>query len=223
MNKWAIIVAGGLGSRMNSSTPKQFLNLCGKPLLMYTISAFYKFSKSVKIIVVLPKEQIVKWQELCAHFDFCLPYEFTAGGKSRSESTKAGLALVKGDGIIAVHDGARCNVSPELIKKCFSAAQEFGSAVPFIPLKDSIRLLTETGNKHVKRDEYVLIQTPQCFRSDVLKEAFNQKNIEHFSDEASCVEQSGVTIHLVEGEHDNIKVTTPTDLAIASSLMNIIL
>lgn len=220
LKKYAIIVAGGNGTRMNTPTPKQFLKLDGKPVLMHTISRFVEAGLNIEIILVLNKEQISLWQELCKEHNFFTETKIAEGGENRFESVKNGLAQIEGDGIVAIHDAVRPLVSAKTIHTTFKAAEMYGNAVPAIPLSDSIRQIDSTKSIALDRTRYCVIQTPQCFHVDVLKKAYSVAEYKiHFTDDASVVESSGEKIHLVDGNPDNIKITTPRDFVIAEALM----
>ncbi len=216
--KIAIIVAGGKGERMNASIPKQFLEINGKPILMHTLECFYRFDKNIRLILVLPELQVNFWNELCKKHAFTINHEIVLGGTSRFYSVKNGLQNVSLPALIAIHDGVRPLVSLETIAHCFNAAEEFGAAIPVIDLVDSIRALTEKGNKSVDRNLYKLVQTPQVFDGDLLTKAYNQDFSPLFTDDASVVENLGHEIHLVKGNRENIKITTDFDLTIAESI-----
>ena len=220
MPNYAIIVAGGKGERMGQNIPKQFLELAGKPILMHTIEKFYNTFPQLKIILALPKNQFDFWEELCCKKEFTtIPYQIVAGGKTRFHSVQNALAFVDEEGIVAVHDGVRPLVSQKTIIDCFEIAQKFGSAVPVVDLVDSIRYVCKTENKAVNRSCYKAVQTPQCFKSSLIKKAYLQPYSESFTDDASIVETTRITIHLVDGNKENIKITSPQDLIIAKSLL----
>lgn len=220
MKKYAIIVAGGSGSRMKTVLPKQFLLLAGKPVLMHTIERFWLADKSMNLVVVLPQEQQETWQELCLQHQFTIPHAVVAGGKTRFGSVKNGLAAITGqNGVVAVHDGVRPLVTVEVISEAFAVAADKGNAVVSVPLKDSIRKVTEAGSVALDRSSYRLVQTPQCFRLDLLQQAYNQPEEPYFTDDASVVEKLGEAIHLVDGSYQNIKITTPEDMLLAETLL----
>lgn len=219
MTKYAIIVAGGSGTRMNSAIPKQFLLLNGRPLLFYTLESFHQFDSSLKIILVLPGEHFFSWKKLCTKYKFSLPHSIVAGGKQRFFSVKNALDSIHEKSIIAVHDGVRPLVSQDTIRRCFETALEKGNAIPVIPVPDSLREKKKKGSKTVNRKYYFIVQTPQCFDSEILKKAYHQKFREGFTDDASVVEKAGETIYLCEGDQGNIKITTPLDLCIAECLL----
>lgn len=219
MKKYAVIVAGGSGSRMGSSTPKQYLDLLGKPVLWYSLSSFLKAYDDLEIILVVAEDQrqhAVSIVEQTASPERIL---VTTGGKSRFHSVKNGLEYVKVDSMVFVHDGVRCLVSTDLVHRCFDTALKTGNAVPVIDAVDSIRLVNEEGNHAIDRKQVKLVQTPQTFYSSIIKTAFLQNVDPLVTDEASLVERLGVKIHLVEGESTNIKITTPIDMLIAKKIL----
>lgn len=219
MKKIAVIVAGGSGERMNASVPKQFLLLKGKPLLYYTISTFLGSYDDMELILVLPEEHIAKGQEIIDAWFDNNRIKVTIGGRTRFHSVQNGLRLITEECIIFVHDGVRCLVSPALIQRCYEAALEFGTAIPVVDCKDSVRLITEDTNEAVDRDRIKLVQTPQTFHSKILLPAFNIDYKDKFTDEATVVEAFGLKVSLVEGEERNIKITKPGDLLQAEGLM----
>lgn len=219
MKKYAIIVAGGTGTRMGSSTPKQFLLLNDKPVLYYTLKAFLEAYEDLQIILVLPEDYTDMGREIIdAFFDY-ERIQITAGGETRFHSVSNGLLLVEGDAIILVHDGVRCLLSTDLIQRCHDKALENGSAIPVIPCRDSVRLLGADDNQALERNKVVLVQTPQAFHSRILQQAFTIDYKERFTDEATVVEAYGLKIELVEGEEENIKITRPGDLALAEYIL----
>ena len=219
MKKFVVIVAGGSGSRMQSAVPKQFLLLKGKPVLYYTIDAFLKSYTDIKVILVLPKDHVAAGQKIIDTFFDHSGIEITIGGQTRFHSVQQGLKLVEENSVVFVHDAVRCMVSPALIQRCYEAVLEHGSAVPVIASKDSVRILTAEGNRAMERDRVKLVQTPQAFYSKILLPAFNIGHNDKFTDEATVVEASGLSIHLVEGEENNFKITLPLDLELAEKLM----
>ncbi|MER3472051.1 MAG: 2-C-methyl-D-erythritol 4-phosphate cytidylyltransferase [Chitinophagaceae bacterium] len=221
MKKYAIIVAGGMGTRMGSTIPKQFLMLNDKPVLFYTIKTFLEAFDDLQIVLVLPEEFFDMGKEIIdAYFDYAR-IQVTSGGETRFHSVKNGLALVDDDCIVMVHDAVRCLVSTDLIRRCYNHTLEMGSAVPVIRTRDSVRLLNEEGNDNevIDRNKVVLVQTPQCFHSKILIPAFEIDYKGYFTDEATVVEQFGLKISLLEGEEHNFKITTPNDLQIAEALL----
>ena len=219
MKKFAVIVAGGTGSRMNNTTPKQFLLLQGKPVLYYTIHSFLKAYDDLQIILVLPEEHVAAGQEIIdAFFDYNR-IQITIGGRTRFHSVQNGLQLVQEEGIVFIHDAVRCLVSTGLIHRCFEGALETGSAIPVIDCKDSVRLITEDGNEALERSNIKLVQTPQTFHSKILLPAYQIDYKDKFTDEATVVEAFGLKVQLVAGEENNFKITRPVDLAMAEHLL----
>ena len=219
MKKYAIIVAGGTGSRMHGDVPKQFLLLAGKPILMHTIQRFFETDAEMEIIVVIPKNEIDSWKKRCADFSFIIPHQVIGGGQTRFHSVKNGLDAVKEKSIVAVHDGARPLASKALINRCFLEAEKYGNAVPAISISESMRKMDGSQSVIVDRDKFVLIQTPQCFESEILIRAYRVDDQPVFTDDASVVEHSGKSIHLINGERENIKITYPLDLAIGEAIL----
>ncbi|MCF6356848.1 MAG: 2-C-methyl-D-erythritol 4-phosphate cytidylyltransferase [Draconibacterium sp.] len=219
MKKFAVIVAGGSGSRMNETVPKQFMELQGRPVLMHTFNAFSKYDSAIKFILVLPENQIEYWSELCKKHNFTTSHKITIGGKTRFHSVKSGLDLIDEDGIVFIHDGVRPLVSVQTLQNCFETAVERGNALPVIPVAESIRFVNDTGNKSVDRAKYVIVQTPQTFKVGIIKDAFQQKYSDKFTDDASVLESFGKTINLVEGNRENIKITWSEDLIVAKSFL----
>lgn len=221
MEKYAIIVAGGVGKRMGSGVPKQFLLLNNKPVLYYTIKTFLEAYDDLKIILVLPEDFADLGREIIdAYFDY-RRIQITSGGETRFHSVQNGLRLVQGEGIVFVHDAVRCLITTELIRRCYEHALQMGSAVPVVRAKDSVRLLNEeqNDNEMLDRTKVVLVQTPQTFHSRILQPAFEIDYKERFTDEATVVEAFGLKISLVEGEEDNLKITRPVDLLIAEKIL----
>src|SRR3954471_7607423 len=216
MKKFAVIVAGGSGTRMKSSTPKQFLLLHGKPLLWYTIQAFMQAYDDIYIILVLPAAHI--------HSDVIQSLlnervTVTAGGETRYHSVQNGLKLVEENSLVFVHDGVRCLVSPNLIQRCGEQAERRGSAIPAVTATDSLRMEINGSHQVIDRQTVRMIQTPQTFISELIVPAFNQPCSEHFTDEATVVEACGKKVYLIEGEYENIKVTRPVDLWFAEKIL----
>jgi len=221
LKKIAVIVAGGSGSRMNSTVPKQFLLLNNKPVLYYTLKSFLQAYDDLQIILVLPEEHVATGQEIIdAFFDYNR-IQITIGGRTRFHSVQNGLALITEESMVFVHDAVRCLVSTELIRRCYDAAIENGSAIPVIDSKDSIRLLTADGNEALERSTVKLVQTPQTFHSKILLPAFNIDYKDRFTDEATVVEAYGMKVQLVAGEENNIKITQPSDLLLAAQLLGV--
>jgi len=216
-NKQVIIVAGGKGLRMGGDIPKQFLLLEDRPVLMHTIRAFYDYDPEIRIVLVLPNEQMVYWENLCANYDFSIPHQIVSGGETRFHSVKNGLAVIEtNDALIGIHDGVRPLVDKELITRVYEQAELKGAAYPVIPVIDSMR----KGTEPIDRSQYFLVQTPQVFKANMLIEAYKQEYKPEFTDDVSVVETSGICRPMmVEGSRENIKITTPVDLVIAQALM----
>lgn len=220
MKKYAIIVAGGSGSRMGSEIPKQFLELNGKPVLMHSMNRFFNYDNSISLIVVLPENQISYWQQLCRQHEFTLPHQLTTGGSERFYSVKNGLALIDEQGCVGIHDAVRPLVSMQTIKLAFDSALQFGSGIPVVSINDSIREIDNESNFAVNRTKYKIIQTPQCFLTKTIIDAFNQPFNPAFTDDATVLESKGINVHLTQGNIENIKITTPRDLIIAKALLD---
>ena len=217
--EYVVIVAGGKGTRMQQTVPKQFLELNGLPVLMHTIHAFHNYSSQINIILVLPGSELPRWNELCKKHKFNIPHALVTGGDSRSASVQKGLASIHNpEGLVAIHDGVRPLVATHTIAQSFVVAARHGNAVAAVPLKESIRKISGMYSQSVHRQEYRLIQTPQTFRVAKIKEAYGKVKEEQ-TDDASIAEKAGQTIHLIEGEYQNIKITTPEDLYVAAALL----
>ena len=220
---YIIIVAGGKGLRMGSDIPKQFLPIGGKPVLMRTMERFREYSADLQIILVLPEAQQDYWQELCKRYDFQIDYQLANGGQTRFHSVQNGLALVPDDaeGVVGVHDGVRPFPSIEVIRNCFETAREKKAVIPVIPVVETVRhLITQKCNSEtVPRGDYRLVQTPQTFDIQLLKAANRQPYNDGFTDDASVVESYGHQITLVEGNRENIKITTPYDIVVAEAIL----
>ena len=218
---YIVIVAGGKGLRMGSDIPKQFLPIGGKPVLMRTIERFREYSANLQIILVLPKAQQDYWQELCKEYKFSVKYQLANGGETRFHSVQNGLALIPDDidGVVGVHDGVRPFPSIDVIRRCYETAQSQKAVVPVIPVVETVRHLENGKSVTVPRNEYCLVQTPQTFDIQLLKAANRQPYNDGFTDDASVVESYGHSIFLVEGNRENIKITTPFDLKIAETLI----
>lgn len=215
-NKYIIIVAGGTGSRINNSVPKQFIEINGKPVIIYTINRFYEFDKDIRVCIAVHPDYLNHLESLLQKYFPNKSIKFTKGGETRFHSVKNALALINdNDGVIGIHDAARPMVSVETIQRCFDTAQKTGNATPAIPVNESLRLVAENKNTAVLRSNYRIIQTPQCFQAALIKKAFEQGYNDGFTDDASVLEKAGHTINLVEGNTENIKITYPADLIIA--------
>ncbi|MFT6716945.1 MAG: 2-C-methyl-D-erythritol 4-phosphate cytidylyltransferase [Saprospiraceae bacterium] len=217
MEKYVVIVAGGKGLRMGGEIPKQFFLLKGRPVLMHTIEKFTSTYSDINVIVVLPENQATYWKSLCKEHEFTVVHKITVGGNTRFHSVKNGLDLVS-DGLVAIHDAVRPLVSKQTIETCFNEAEKMGNAVPVIPINDSMRQLQYEINKHVDREQFKIVQTPQVFQTSILKKAIEQGYQEYFTDDASVIEANRITVNLVEGNFENIKITRPSDLKMAEFL-----
>jgi 2-C-methyl-D-erythritol 4-phosphate cytidylyltransferase len=219
MKKFAVIVAGGSGQRMGAPVPKQFLVLHEKPLLYYTLRVFLETYLDLQLILVLPPDYINMGQEIIdAYFDKDR-IRITPGGTTRFHSVQNGLGLIGEESIVFVHDGVRCLVSPDLIRRCYEQALATGTAVPAVAARDSVRIITEEGNEALDRNKVMLVQTPQTFHSGILIPAFQIDYKEQYTDEATVVEAFGMKVSLLAGEETNIKITRPLDLAVAAAIL----
>lgn len=220
MEKCVIVVAGGKGLRMGGDIPKQFRLIGGRPVLMHTLEAFRRYDENIGLVLVLPEAHFTYWRELCRQYAFSLPHTVVAGGATRFHSVFNGLQAVPDEvRLIAVHDGVRPFISHRLMADAFTAAGRFGAAIPVTPVIESLRRIRGDGsNEAVSRAEYRSVQTPQVFDSVVFRKAYRQSYRDDFTDDASVVEAAGYRITLVEGDNDNIKITTPRDLAVAEIL-----
>lgn len=219
MKKYAVIVAGGSGMRMGTAVPKQFLDLRGKPVLWYTINTFLESYSDLEVILVLPEAHLETGLEIIRDSIDPDRVWMTVGGATRFHSVKNGLDHIQQHSIVLVHDGVRCLLSTDLIRRCVEEAMAYGNAIPAIAAVDTIRIDTIGGNEMIDRNKVRIIQTPQTFYSDLIKAAFEQDYEENFTDEASVVERLQVKIHLVEGESTNIKITRPLDILIAEKIL----
>jgi 2-C-methyl-D-erythritol 4-phosphate cytidylyltransferase len=219
LTPYALIVAGGSGSRMQKSTPKQFLLIGGKPILLHTLEAFYRNDPATQIILVLPASQAGHWKELRQEYQCRVPHSIVEGGNSRFQSVKNGLMLVPPESVVAIHDGVRPFISPEIISLAYRTAIEKGTAISSVGLKESIRRINSTGSQTEDRSAFRLVQTPQAFLARLIKEAYRQAESPHFTDCASVAEAAGHPVTLIEGSYENIKITTPEDLILAEALL----
>ncbi|MEX2230679.1 MAG: 2-C-methyl-D-erythritol 4-phosphate cytidylyltransferase [Cyclobacteriaceae bacterium] len=223
----ALIVAGGKGTRFGSEKPKQFLELNGKPVLLHTLEAFYRYSDKINVVLVLPGQDIITWQEISKKYHFNKPLIIEAGGSTRFHSVKKGLEKINDDGFVAIHDGVRPLVSAEIIESSFRLARLHQSAVAAVRSKDSIRMIDDyrgvtspaMKTKAVDRSLYRLIQTPQTFAVALIKNAYSIQEDSSLTDDASVAERAGHPVFLFEGSYDNLKITTPEDLIIAQALL----
>lgn len=219
---YVIIVAGGKGLRMGADIPKQFLPIGGKPVLMRTIERFREYRRDLSIILVLPEAQQAYWKELCTEYGFDIPHRLANGGSTRFESSKNGIAAIPNgeEGFVAIHDGVRPFVSTDTIARCFEAVEESYAVIPVMPVTDTLRYIDrQGGGKNVLRSDYRTVQTPQVFDLALLRRAFDQPYQDAFTDDASVVESLGCPVAMVEGNRENIKITTPFDIAVAETLL----
>lgn len=220
MKKYVIVVAGGKGLRMGGEIPKQFIPVKGKPVLMRTLEAFYAYDNEMELIVVLPVDQQDYWKQLCIQYGFVLPHRIADGGETRFHSVRNGLRLVEEDGLVGVHDGVRPFVSQEVIAACYETAARVQAVIPVVDVVETVRhLVSDNQSETVPRDCYKLVQTPQVFTTEVLKRAYAQEYTPAFTDDASVVEALGLPVCLVQGNRENIKLTTPFDLKVAEVLI----
>ncbi len=219
MKKYAIIVAGGTGTRMQGDVPKQFMLLNGKLIIQYSMEAFYAFDPSIQIIIVVHPDFTAQWQQLCLEYKIAIQHKVVEGGKTRFDSVKNGLEFIDDDGLVAVHDAARPNIDADFIAYNFSEAEIYGSAVPGIVLNDTIRMINGDSTQQLDRTFLRAIQTPQVFKVSELKRAYKQPFQPIFTDDASVLEAAGFLLHLTEGRPGNIKITNPSDIALAEVLL----
>lgn len=221
MKKYAIVVAGGMGTRMGGNLPKQFMLLNGKPVMFYTIQTFLEAYSDLKVVLVLPEDFVDVGREIIDAYFGHERVMITTGGETRFHSVQNGLKLVEDDSIIFVHDAVRCLLTTRLVRSCYDHCLEVGSAVPAVRAKDSVRILKEeeNDNEMLDRSKVVMVQTPQTFHSKILLPAFEIDFKERFTDEATVVEAYGLKISLLEGEDTNIKITTPADLLVAEKIL----
>lgn len=213
-----ILTAGGIGKRMGGDIPKQFIALNGKPILMHTLALFHAFDPNAQIILTLPAEWKSFWSELLIKYSCSIPHKVIEGGEERYFSIKNALSFCTGE-YIAVHDGVRPLVSEETLKRCFDAVKIYGQVIPVMPVNESLRQLFDDTSRAVRRAEYCLVQTPQCFEKSVLQKAYTIPFHSGITDDASLVEEAGFPMHLIEGNEENIKITTPYDCKIAEYLL----
>jgi len=216
----AIVVAGGTGTRMGAEIPKQFLLLNGEPILMHTLKVFQSIASIQEIILVLPEHQIAAWQDLCNKFHFSIKHTIIAGGETRFQSVLNGLGAVsKPEALVAIHDGVRPLVSVDTIERCFAEAEIHDNAIPAIKPVETIRYIDDKGSHPLDRERVMLIQTPQVFKVSTIKRCYNTPWQPSFTDDASVAEFSGEKINLVEGNRENIKITTPQDILVAEAIL----
>jgi 2-C-methyl-D-erythritol 4-phosphate cytidylyltransferase len=218
--EYAIVVAGGKGTRIKSSLPKQFLELNGVPILIHTLNAFVRYSRQIKIILVLPEDDIKTWEQLAIKHQFTTPITLQCGGETRFQSVRRGLQKIEGNGLVAIHDGVRPLISEDIIGASFRLAAVHQSAVAAVRLKESIRMTDQDNTKAVDRSRFRIIQTPQTFDVALIKKAYEIKEDLSLTDDASVAERAGHVISLFEGSYENIKITTPEDLVVAAALLD---
>jgi len=214
-----VIAAGGQGLRMGGDLPKQFIPLHGKPVLMHTLDVFYRWDSSARLILVLPEAHQSYWEMLCRELNCGIPHRIVTGGETRFHSVQNGLNEVADCEIIGVHDAVRPLVAPEVIESCFQAAEEKGAVIPVMPVINTLREKIGAQNRSVDRRNFYAVQTPQVFCREWLLNAYRQPYQPLFTDEASAVEATGKSIHLIEGNRENIKITTPIDLIFAEKVL----
>jgi 2-C-methyl-D-erythritol 4-phosphate cytidylyltransferase len=221
VKKYVIVLAGGKGLRMGTDIPKQFLLLREKPVLMHSLEAFYNYDPYVRIILVLSEEQREYWKLLCEKYQFAIEHQIVSGGDTRFQSVKNGLQLVEEDSLVAIHDGVRPLVTTELISNAFDTAEKGKSAYPVVPVSDTLRRLLPNGkNRLVDRSKFCLVQTPQVFFSKMIIRAYQTDYYPEFTDDVSVVEKRKCCkAIMIEGSRENIKITTPVDLAIAEAIL----
>jgi len=220
MKRKIIIVAGGVGRRMHAKIPKQFMEIGGEIILMRTMRIFNAFDNEMEIIITLPEQEIKTWEQLCEKHKFKIPHRVVAGGETRFNSVKNALELIDEDSLVAVHDAVRPLVSVSTIRRVFKKACEKGNAIPVLPANESLRYITDIESKSVIREHYKMVQTPQAFHSQLLIYAYQQDYRPEFTDDASVVESKGIFVETVEGNSENIKITTKKDLDIAEVLLS---
>lgn len=219
MKKYVIIVAGGKGIRMSGDLPKQFLKLGDKPILMHTIQRFAEYDPTMKIIVVLPQDQQEFWKDLCRQYNFMVPHKTANGGDTRFQSVKNGLALIRETGLVGIHDGVRPFVTNEVIDRCYKTAEATGAVIPVVDILETVREVLPEGSRSVNRNSYKVVQTPQVFQNDLLLRAYNQLYREEYTDDATVVESCDIKVTLVEGNRENIKITTPFDMMLGEVIL----
>ncbi len=220
MERYVLIVAGGAGRRMNAVLPKQFLPLAGRPLLMHTIQKMHLCTGHAPVTVVLPADHIDLWNNLVSKHRFDIRHTVVVGGEERFWSVRNGLETLPEEGLVAIHDGVRPLVSEETVARCLAEAEISGAAIPVIAPRESVRMVTVRGTLPMNRDSIRLVQTPQVFRLDLIKKAYNIEFNPLFTDDATVAEQAGIPVSVVEGNVENIKITTPNDLLYAGVLIS---
>ncbi len=215
MKMYAIIVAAGSGTRMQTELPKQFLPLAGKPLYYYATQVFLQIFSDIEVILVVSRTCPFRHEELTDCFEGRRQVRVVTGGATRFESVKNGLAAIGDEGLVFIHDAVRPFISKNFLMQLQEEAMLYGNAIPCIEVQDSLRKVQGAENVTVRRDEYRAIQTPQVFDAKHIKQAYEQPFGEAFTDDASVLEAAGYKINLVGGLRENIKITTPADLKYA--------
>jgi 2-C-methyl-D-erythritol 4-phosphate cytidylyltransferase len=221
MKKIAIIVAGGTGTRMKGMIPKQFIEINNKPVIIYSFEAFYQYDDTIQFIIALHADYYSLWGKIISKYPVFSRHTIVPGGETRFHSVLNALKIINEDSLVAVHDAVRPLVSKETVSRCFKTAETNGCAVPCLEINESMREITSTGTRTVNRNKLRTIQTPQVYRSDILKKAYEQKYRIGFTDDATVVEKAGYRIALVEGNRENIKITTKEDLILVETLLGI--
>ena len=221
MKRGMIILAGGKGLRMGNQLPKQFIPLHGKPVVMYTLEVCHRWDASARLILVLPDDHQLYWEMLCRELNFTIPHRIVTGGGTRFESVQNGLPEVADCDIIGIHDGVRPMVAPEVIEQCFLTAAQTGAVIPVVPCIDTIREKKGEQNRAVDRSKFFIVQTPQVFYRDWVLEAYKQPYRQEFTDDATVVEYFGKSITLLDGNLENIKITTPMDIIVAEKIIGL--
>ena len=219
LKKYVLIVAGGYGRRMGSDLPKQFISIAGKPILIHTFEAFLKYSQDLIFILILPADQIDNWKKICKKNSFSTPHIIKEGGPTRFQSVKKGLEIINEDGLVAIHDGVRPCVPPEVISSSFLIAESRGSAIASVAIRDSIRKVNGGDSQAVNRNEFVVVQTPQTFPIRRIQKAYEIHEQDFLTDDATVYETAGMPVHLIEGSYSNIKITTSDDLLVAQAVL----
>lgn len=220
MNKSAIIVAGGVGNRMNSRLPKQFIEINHIPIIVHTISKFTRYCSDIELVLVINPEFVTTWEEIVKKHKLSFEYKLALGGATRFESVKNGLKKITKGNLVAIHDSVRPCVSLNTIERCFSTAERLGNAIPTITVNDSVRILSNNESMHFDRNQIKLVQTPQTFQYEIIKNAYKQEYSPKFTDDASVVENQGIKINLIDGNKENIKATEKEDLIIIQAYLN---
>ncbi len=220
MDKYVVITAGGKGERMQSSVPKQLMDIAGKPMLLHVFERFLAYSANLRFVLVLPEAQHGEWESIRHRYHLTTPHTVTGNGPTRFHSVKNGLKHVPHNVLVAIHDGARPLVSVETISTAFFFAEKMGNAVPVTGITDSVRIKDNALSTSLPRDRVKVVQTPQCFRSTQIKKAYDVSYQESFTDDATVLEASGERVYLTEGNTENIKITLPSDHLIAEALLS---